>query len=559
MMILKQIILLLVIVFIAGCASQIGPSGGEVDKVPPEIINTYPADRTINFSDNYLAVEFSEYVDKRSVQEAIFISPSIDGKIEYDWSGTELEIEFEDSLRKNITYSITIGTDVIDLNNRNNMASSFSFTFATGPEIDNGQVQGKVYDKAALGTLIFAYVISDTIPNPSTQKPDYLSQVGTMGDYWLQGMANGLYRIFAINDNFRDFLYNPTDDMYGTAFKDVQLSDEDSLITGIDFLLSIEDTTAPAISEVTNTDRSHILVEFTEAIDSARLSADNFYIYDSTSQKRTTISMVYKDGQKSTNYFICFDDSLNEENENYLSVENIFDKVGNKLLNESVPFAVSDKVDTLAPSVKSITTEYPQSIIDFEDPYLEIHFNDGVKVLEESSAFIVLDEDSIKQNIVVETIDNARKRLSLKDSPKPNQEYQLIVDYKNIFDAVGNSQDTTYVNRFKTISELEFSAASGIVGIDSSNNIVLELTDLAKPLSKYTTTAQSDNTFKFSRVKPGLYILRAFVDSNNDNQLTTGNIDPFKFSEQFKYYPDTLKLNARWPVGDVQLNFNSSN
>ena len=59
------------------CANQMSPGGGEVDKIPPEIIEVYPEVGTTNFSDNYFEITFSEYVDKRSVQDAIFISPAI--------------------------------------------------------------------------------------------------------------------------------------------------------------------------------------------------------------------------------------------------------------------------------------------------------------------------------------------------------------------------------------------------------------------------------------------------------------------------------------------------
>ncbi len=54
-----------------GCANQLPPGGGEVDKIPPEIIYSYPENGTINFKDDYIEFEFSEYVDKRSFKDAI--------------------------------------------------------------------------------------------------------------------------------------------------------------------------------------------------------------------------------------------------------------------------------------------------------------------------------------------------------------------------------------------------------------------------------------------------------------------------------------------------------
>ena len=39
----------LVLLFIAGCANQLPPGGGDVDRIPPEIIYSYPEDGTTNY------------------------------------------------------------------------------------------------------------------------------------------------------------------------------------------------------------------------------------------------------------------------------------------------------------------------------------------------------------------------------------------------------------------------------------------------------------------------------------------------------------------------------
>ena len=58
----------LVLIFLCNCANQLSPGGGEVDLIPPEIVETYPDSGTVNFSDNRIELTFSEYVDKNSVR-----------------------------------------------------------------------------------------------------------------------------------------------------------------------------------------------------------------------------------------------------------------------------------------------------------------------------------------------------------------------------------------------------------------------------------------------------------------------------------------------------------
>ena len=169
------------LIFVISCANQLPPGGGEVDTVPPEIIFSYPENGTTNFKDDYIEFEFSEYVDKRSFKDAIFISPAIDEQLEISWSGTSVEIGFPNGLKDSLTYVVTIGTDVVDVNNKNRMTNSYSFSFATGDKIDKRSIDGKVYGKDAEGTLIFAYKYSDDTTKYLAKKPDYLSQIGKDG------------------------------------------------------------------------------------------------------------------------------------------------------------------------------------------------------------------------------------------------------------------------------------------------------------------------------------------------------------------------------------------
>ena len=177
---LKYFLIAALLLIIIRCAHQLPPDGGPVDKTPPEIIRVFPEDGSINFDEDYLEIEFSEYVDNRSVQDAIFISPAIEG-LEYDWGGTELDISFTEPLKDSTTYTITIGTDAKDLNNGNKMEKAFNFVFSTGSKIDKGKIFGKVYDPKPSGIMIFAYKKDTSVIRPTEMKPTYISQVGESG------------------------------------------------------------------------------------------------------------------------------------------------------------------------------------------------------------------------------------------------------------------------------------------------------------------------------------------------------------------------------------------
>ncbi len=204
----KYILFLLSGLFLSDCANQLPPGGGEVDKIPPEIVEVYPANGTTSFHDDYFEIGFSEYVDKRSVQDAIFISPAFEGQLKFDWSGKYLTVYFPEALRDSTTYVLTVGTDLVDYNNKNRMKKAYILTFSTGDKIDTRVVTGKVYDAKPEGILIFAYKLKGE-QNLLSKKPDYISQTGNDGSYLLGGLAAASYRIFAVKDEFRDMIFQP--------------------------------------------------------------------------------------------------------------------------------------------------------------------------------------------------------------------------------------------------------------------------------------------------------------------------------------------------------------
>ncbi len=541
----------IVYLFAVSCANQIPPSGGPPDTVPPKIIEIIPNDQTINYKETTIEITFSEYVNKRSVQESIFISPNIDGMIEYDWSGKTLEIELPDSLRENTTYTITIGTDVQDINNSNNMAQSFTFAFSTGNKIDRGTISGSVFDKKPSGVMIYAYkIVSDTL-NPTKQKPDYITQAGINGEFNLSGLSDGLYRVFAVRDEFKDFIYDPTQDMFGAPYAEINLGVGDSLFTGMNYRLQIEDTSKPRVFGLTMTDARHILVEFSEPVDSTKITNENFFVYDSTNNTESEVAYFFKGKTKSKNYLIALADTLQPSEQWYLISKNIPDHFGNLMDYESTSFVRNTKPDTLNNELFNMMGKYPGGKIDFNNGVLTLKFLDGFNHSKLQDMMEVLNPKEVNVPYKIQSVDDAEVKLIFSELD-PDKEYEVQIDQKALEDVAGNFADTVLSRKFSTISKLDFTGLSGEV-VDADNlNVVVTITNLNNPEIKYTYTGTS---FNFERVYPGQYQLSAFDDRNKNNKYDKGGIYPYEPAERFVFYPDTLELKARWPVGDVKLSF----
>lgn len=531
------------------CANQQAPPGGPKDTIPPEIVGVYPENGTLNFMDDYFEIDFSEYVDKLSLLDALFISPEINN-LDYDWTGTSVKITFDDTLNVNTTYTVSIGSKIKDLNNQNQMAKARNFSFATGDKIDIGQIKGKVYDNDLTGTMIFAYMMVDTFANPLIEKPQNITQVGENGEFQLLGLKNGEYRVFAIKDEGGNRLYNLGDDAYGVVSKNIIITDSVSTISGMDFRLTREDTIAPFISNVTMTDMHHLTIEYSEFLDSSKINSSNFYIYDSSSNKRSAVKYFYPGNKRKHEYITSFKDSLNVDGRNFLIAENIYDKYSNIMPYEYYEFVINENPDTLFPAIKSLSTPFGKEKIDYQNPVVTINFTDGIDIYKLEKALTIN-----KYKWELDKLNDASFNLKILDVLEKNKKIKFQIDRKLLTDAAGNSLDSVQIFTLETLSGREFSGLSGKVNFsDSLLNLVVIINNSEDKAKIYSEKVEDDKTFNFKRVLPGKYVVWMFDDLNKDGKYNYGKINPFQLSEKFFVYPDTLNLRARWPVGDIQLN-----
>ncbi|MGA9292014.1 MAG: Ig-like domain-containing protein [Ignavibacteriaceae bacterium] len=553
---IKNCLILLTGLILSDCANQLPPGGGEVDKTPPEIIKVYPPNGTTNFKDDYFELEFSEYVERRSLQDAIFISPSIQGSLDLDWSGKSVTVNFPSKLKNNTTYVVTIGTDVVDYNNKNRMAESFNFTFSTGNEIDKRIIAGKVYNTKPAGILIFAYKLSSDTADPFLHRPEYISQTGNNGSFNILGLAEGTYRVFAVKDEYRDLLFQPEQDLIGMPYKDITFSKIDTLFSPLNFFLTKIDTSKPRFISASMTDRFHILINYTEEFDTSIIKAKNFYIFDSTSNKRSIPIYAFKGNTKNTEMVLVDTSLFPADHEVYLVADSIKDISGNVFLNDETRVNLSEKPDTAKLNVYKTIPLNNSRDIDYIGAQFNFYLNDAFNTSLLKQNVILQDTLERRTAFKVKILDDASFAVIPDKRLEPAKDYIIKFDLSKFEDAAGNIADTTFIYKFRTISGLDFTGISGkINNIDFKKNpvLVLSAVDDFKPV--YTKNLNGNGTFSFDRVVPGKYLFWCYLDVDSARTYSYGYPFPFKPSEEFSFYPDTLDLRARWVQTDINFDF----
>ena len=552
---------------LVSCANQIPPQGGPVDTTPPKIVSTYPAENTLHFSDKHLDFEFDKYVEHRSAEESIFISPHI-ADLEFDWSGKELEVTFTGGLRKNTTYVVNVGTDVKDLRSPpNRLAQAYTFAFSTGADIDRGGIRGKVFPAKPAdhpeGVMIFAYQLSGINPDtldPRRQNPDYITQTGLNGAFYLQHLAFGAYRIVAVRDEYRNLLYDTQIDEFGVPARDFFLSVADTLQDDVFMQLGREDTTAPRLVKADPRDMNHLSIEFSEPIDTSAGAHIGLSIVDTISRNQLKVFAVFPNPPSSLSAFTVVTAAQDSTKGYSLTIDNARDLANNPIDTKvnSLAFTGSAAADTLVPRIASTSIQDSSRGV-ILNPVIQIQFTDAVQPQSFAKAIVLRDTSGMEVPSLQDWLNDASCRILLQGELSSKSSYRLSIFSENGLDWSGRKfRDSLKVIRFETLDAEALSSIEGTVvdtNMEESKATIMVMADGVdtKVQKSFTTMVNQSGNFYIGQLEEGRYILHAFRDRNLNGKYDAGSPHPFIGSERFNYASDTLKVRARWPLEGVRI------
>lgn len=544
------------------CAGQAPPSGGSPDTTPPSIVSTLPEQNTTDFHGNRLVFEFSEYVDRRSVEEAFFVSPSL-GALEFEWSGREVDVKFDQPLREQFTYVVTMGTDVKDVRAGNRMAESFTLAFSTGAHLDSAGVEGRVFTEKPEGVTILAYNLTHWNPdtlNPALCKPDYATQTGKEGAFRLEHMAWGTYRLFAVRDEYKNLLYDPQVDEYGVLNKDVELSRNKPSVGGLQARMTKEDTTRPFVLDAQAFERNLVRLRFSEPTDPTDLLARSFTIQDTLNYELLEILDVSYTTYPPSIVSLTTGDTDSAKIYR-LTVESVRDTAGNLIGDRSnvAVFGGTSKRDTTKPSILSISISDSARDVAY-DAVLRFGFGEPVVRPSLENGLRLIDSTGTDVDGEFRWEGSARVMFAPSQPLLPFAWYRVRISLDSLRDFSGNHYDDSVFNRsFQTITTRKLGSIQGTVDdrlLDDSSMVyahAVSLTD--KLVTPRVTKLARPGSFEFANLPEGKYQLSAFRDFDGDGRFGYGRPFPFTPSERFAVYPDTVKVRARWPLEGVVIRF----
>ena len=513
------------------------PPGGPKDITPPELIETSPPDGTVNYVGNQISLEFSEYIDERSIQRAIHILPTLPTKPELIYKGKRVYVDLPDSLLENQTYIVVINRNLSD-ENKVKLSQGIQVAFSTGDQIDQGSISGQIYYSKS--STVHLWKIKDQSDSLEfyNRIPDYAIDASDEGYYGFKFLSPGKYRIAAVDQMLAGSIIVPDRMIYGLSWLDVvELKEQEKLdninIRIPDHVGAIEMTNAEFVKG------SWGRVTFSQKI--SQYSKDLF------------LSIMNQDS--STANIKVFNDPLDETKLNFT-----LDKQSGGYISVMTPGIIEGEtviIDSGLIKIKMDTTQdtsninilQPNSkyVLDIESENivpLKVVFSSLI----ETNLITVL-EDSISVPVVTDLESPVAVNLIPVENWKPRSTYTINIEKSMLIPLYGRGlKDSLTTIKFKTSEYKGFGKLTIFTNKDSSKDLVAKLTKMESDQSTFRILVNSEGMFNIDRLPEGNYSLLFFKDLDNNEKYSSGNISPYKVAEWFYDYPDTVKIRANWEL-----------
>ena len=219
---MRIVLLAVIAIAVAACASIGRPEGGPKDELPPVYVRSNPVPGTVNFDKTTIDIYFDENIKLEDASNKVVVSPAQQQMPQIIANGKRLTVHLKDSLMPNQTYTLDFSDAIRDLN-EGNILDGFVVDFATGDSIDSLRISGMVLQaenlEPAQGIVVGAYRnLADSAIR--TLKVERICKTNQLGQFTLRNLKSEYYRIFALNDVNRDFHWDRSEDV---AFYDVPI------------------------------------------------------------------------------------------------------------------------------------------------------------------------------------------------------------------------------------------------------------------------------------------------------------------------------------------------
>ncbi len=563
-------LMIMVMILAFGCAKMNTPSGGPKDKDIPVILKSVPENGAVNFTGKEIVVTFNEYVVLDKISEKFMVSPPMNKRPEILVRGKGIRIEYEDELKDSTTYTFYFQDAIRDLN-EGNAINNYQFVFSTGNYIDSLSVTGNVYSGLNLDPPENTMVLLYSHPDDSSvvkQIPDYISRTESNGEFRIDNVRPGTYRLYALADADNSKNYNNRDEFFAFYPEPIQVT------PGTSFLPQAKDTTSvkpsadgkvqvkPAVigeyplilfqaekrlHYLSSSSRkqafqiNYILslppdtMGFEFSIPGA--SPDGWFIEKSRKSDTITVwltdSTIYNRPEIETIIRFPFTDTLGitDLKDDTIQMRYIAPRAVRTKALKRIPYKVNTGITGQERPDKRITITAPSPFLPPDTSRIAL--------------FEMVKEQRIRQpfSLVRDTTGSSRYFMDTRLNPGKN--YLLITDSSAFSSIYGEYSDSAGV-RFSVLPPESY----GKLILDLKGYKGSKIIQILDNQEKLVRQVHRKDTLRleFPLLEKGKYRARTIFDIDNNGEWTTGDFDLHRQPEPVSYYPEEIEIKENWEV-----------
>jgi len=535
---------------IYSCAAIQSPSGGPKDNTPPILLSSYPESGSTRFSSGKVDLVFSEYLQEKSINNAITILPTTKTPAEIKYKGDKVTIFFPDSLLSNQTYIISINRELKDEHGVP-LAQGIQLALSTGERIDKSELSGQIFYNGKASGLLWKIRDSTDRVNFYKRLPDYKIDASDDGEYVFSYLSPGSYKIVAVDRSISGRLLDPSYAVYGIPWNDPITIDTINMVqTGINILISEESRTTRILSAQWVSNRWGKLT-FDNSIDQYEKTIPVDVVSDSFGVRAKT----FIDNKEKNILHFLIPDTIKSGTKTIINVPPVYQNTYVVIDSGKIFARIPTEKDT---SYIAITNHNNSSVLDIEEDNilpLDIHFSkimDNVKL--DSAISLFKDSTLLDINMVWDS--PMHLAITPNSNWEPLSKYSLIIIRDKIFSTMVRSiEDSIKTIKISTSRFKKFGSLIGNIITPHFNPLIAKLSTFEKENIFHNAIVNSSSLFKITKIPEGKYYLLFFYDKDANTKYSTGHLSPYATSEWFELVPDTISIRSNWDmeVADIRL------
>jgi uncharacterized protein (DUF2141 family) len=554
------LILGLIVFNFSQCSNRMPITGGPKDTIPPFVKESFPRHQGLNHQGQKISITFNEWIREKQLLKALLITPPVQS-FTFKINKNRVEVTVLDTLKPNTTYNFNFRNGIEDINEGNTAVMDtlkrepLRLAFSTGSVIDTlsirGSVMGLLNNKPMKEIIISMYREDDTL-KIDKHKPYYFTISDEKGNFRIDNIRAGKYKIYALQDDNNNFTYQEPE-MIGFLAEGITVSPDS--MTNIQLKLVKEDHTPPKLLKNSPLDTDYIF-EFDEPVSKYKIELlDN--------KPKDLIASALDDKKKLIKLY-----NLKAQYDSLQVKLMIDDTLGNQLI-DTIKFAFKKeegretrrtrKGNENRKGLLTLSYELKTGAGVEKNLDMAIQFDKPISTNDFTKLRYRIDGDTLQgsQLLFADSLqyfewNEDKTNLAINKFIKFEKEIEVLAD-SGAFVSIKNDTNKLYKQKFSLKDPDKAALIAGRVNTQAEAYIIQLLTE------KATLVKEQKNvkSFNFGYLPAGTYQIRIIIDRNRNGRWDSSdvlkNISPEEIF--FRELPNNGKVREGWELQGADLDF----